>query len=37
MTPLLERRDKWDIVVKTLGDSQGSGEFEYFGFIMRRR
>ncbi|KAH6675473.1 S-adenosyl-L-methionine-dependent methyltransferase [Halenospora varia] len=34
MKPLLERKDKWDLVVEVLGN--GSGEFEYFGFIMTR-
>ncbi|PMD54321.1 S-adenosyl-L-methionine-dependent methyltransferase [Hyaloscypha bicolor E] len=36
MKPLLERKDSWDFAVKTLGDSQGTGEFDYFGFIMKR-
>lgn len=34
MKPLLERRDLWDSAVKTLGDSQATGEFDYVGFSL---
>ncbi len=34
--PLLERKDLWDLTVKVLGNSQGTGAFDYFGFIMKR-
>jgi hypothetical protein len=34
--PMLERKGLWDLAVKVLGDSQGVGGFEYFGFIMKR-
>jgi hypothetical protein len=36
MKPMLERKDMWDLSVKVLGDPEGKGGFEYFGFIMKR-
>lgn len=34
MKPLLERTGIWEVVVETLDD--GSGGFEYFGFVMTK-
>jgi hypothetical protein len=36
MKPLLTREELWTVAVEVLGDSEGAGVFEYFGFMMRR-
>jgi hypothetical protein len=36
MKPLLTREDLWSLKVEVLGDAEGAGGFEYFGFIMKR-
>lgn len=35
MKPLLNGDDRWDLVVETLSDSEGS--FEYYGFVLRKK
>ncbi len=34
--PMLERKHLWDVAVEILGDSQNTGEFDYFGFVIKR-
>jgi len=34
--PLLVREDLWTLSVEILGDTEGAGVFEYFGFMMKR-
>jgi hypothetical protein len=34
--PMLERENTWDISIKIIGDTQGTGVFDYFGFIMKK-
>lgn len=35
MKPLLNGDDRWDLVVETLSDHEGS--FEYYGFVLRKK
>lgn len=36
MKPLLGREGVWNLEVQVLGDPDGAGEFEYFGFVMTK-
>ena len=33
--PLLNRDNRWDLIVETLSD--GDGSFEYYGFILKKK
>jgi hypothetical protein len=33
--PLLNRDDRWDLIVETLSDGEGS--FEYYAFVLKKK
>ena len=33
--PLLNRNDRWDLILETLSDGEGS--FDYYGFVLRKK